>query len=62
MPEVLQYKLPMTKNGWLVSVPVARRVRALSKHHLYMYIVRSISRLASCKWNHKDLNSNNLSI
>ena len=32
IPEVLSYKLPMTKNGWWVSVPGARRVSALNKH------------------------------
>jgi len=32
IPEVFQYKLPMTKNGWWVSVPGTRRVRASKKH------------------------------
>ena len=38
IPEILYYKLPMTKKGWLVSVPRARP--------LYVYVFRSISRLA----------------
>jgi len=47
MPEVLKYKQPVTKKGWWVSVPGARRVGALNKHPLYMYILRSIFKLAS---------------
>jgi len=40
IPEVLQYKLPITNKGRWVSVPGARRVRALNKRdffHLVFY-------------------------
>jgi len=38
----------MTKNGWWVSVPyLGREGSGIEQAALYMYIVRSISRLAS---------------
>jgi len=59
--------MPMTKNGWWVSVPGARRVRALHKHPLYMYSIYIQIYFQAGKWTNEiikpqvTINSNNSS-